>query len=266
MKNHINPLIVDSITGLNSFNAAVEGSSAAENTMILKAYLLHNKAPEFIFLSADIRLICNDKILTVPISYFTCDDILPINQELKKCGLPMNLYHAIPFLKLTEMTDYYRLSFLYRMSAIIFRQGKVIEYDQKGFANTYAAYMDSTKKRKQPLKETKESFSEIKPQYVAALDELISICKQNHIQLVFVYTPEYKHYYTNHITNTAEIVNVYSTMAINNNIPFLRHDSIEMCNNAKFFRNDSHLNAVGAALYSHIFAQDILQKGIIHRP
>ncbi|MBS1774505.1 MAG: hypothetical protein JST82_16730 [Bacteroidetes bacterium] len=257
MKDHINPVILDSITGMNSYNAAIEGSSAFENTMILKAYLLHHKAPKYIFLSADIRLICNNKTLTVPISYITCDDIAPISEALKKCGMPMNLYHAIPFLKLTELTDNYKLSFLYK-PAIVLKHGKE-KGDQKGFANNFKAPMDTTAR-------SKPYDSDIKTEYLDALDELIKICKQNEIQLVFVYTPEYKHYYTIHNIKLSEILAEYSNRANKYDIPFLKYDTIAICNDSRYFRDGNHLNATGATLFSQIFAHDILQKGIIHRP
>lgn len=45
MKNGLDPVIIDSITGLKSYNAGVGGSSTLEAAMILKSYLVNHPPP-----------------------------------------------------------------------------------------------------------------------------------------------------------------------------------------------------------------------------
>lgn len=259
MKNGLNPEIIDSITGMKSYNAGVGGSTTIEAAMILKAYLVNHRAPNVVFLSPDVIQIVSEKILTTPSSYITCVNIKPVYTTLKQCGIPMGLYDIVPFLKITEITDYYRLCAFKSMARYIFRQNNEASNNYNGFINKYL----ETIKREKP---NAKKIGVPNKKCVEALDSIITICNQNNIKLVFVYAPEYKHYYTGNITNLKEVMNVYYSRAAKYNIPFLRYDSLDICTNPQLFKDNSHMNARGAALYSQIFASDILSKGIVHRP
>lgn len=171
----------------------------------------------------------------------------------------MKLYDIIPFLKLTEITDYYRLCTFKSLPNYIFKQSTTPVDVYKGFVNKYA---DTIKKDKP----NSTKMATVNIMCIHALDTIIATCHQNHIKLVFVYAPEYKHYYTGNITNLKEVMDVYYSRAAKYNIPFLRYDSLDICTNPQLFKDNSHMNARGAAIYSHIFASDILSKGIVHRP
>jgi len=68
------------------------------------------------------------------------------------------------------------------------------------------------------------------------------------------------------VTNLKEVMGVYEERAVKYGIPFLRYDSLDICLEGKYFKDNSHLNAKGAYLYSTIFANDILNKTAIYRP
>jgi hypothetical protein len=55
----INPLLFDSITGINSFNAGMEGARIAEISVFLNKYIESHGAPQFLFLSIE-----NDELAT----------------------------------------------------------------------------------------------------------------------------------------------------------------------------------------------------------
>jgi hypothetical protein len=258
IKNHLNPAVIDSITGLKSFNAALGGCNAVEANMILKAYLLHNNPPRIVFISADVIFICTNKILTDPAAYLTCDDIPPIKEILKRQGLPMVLYRVIPFLKVSEMRDNSRTALFYGIKNWI-KPDKIDKSDSTGFINNITASLKEDKPKR-------TTNGKIVSNCVTALDEIIAQCKRNNIRLILIHPPEFKHYYNGRIANLDEIMNVYYKKCRENNISFLNYDSLDICTQQQLFRDNGHLNVRGAKIYSHIFAQDILQKGIIHRP
>jgi hypothetical protein len=258
MKNGLDPLVIDSITGFSTYNAAVSGSSAIEANMILQAYLVNNPPPKTVFLTADVILISSKKNVTVPVAYITCTDVPKIRSTLVDGGMPLGLYDIVPFLKLSEMTDLYRMSCVRGLLRLFSKQTPTSKRNN-GFINNY---ITTIKKDKPNAK--KEMPVNVK--CVKALDELISTCRQHNIKLVFVYAPEYKHYYTCNVTNLKEVMGVYEERAVKYGIPFLRYDSLDICFEGKYFKDNSHLNAKGAYLYSTIFANDILNKTAIYRP
>lgn len=258
MKNGLDPYVIDSITGLSTYNAAVGGSSAIEANMILQAYLVNNPPPKTVFLTADVILISSKKNVTVPVAYITCTDVPIIRSTLVEGGMPLGLYDIIPFLKLSEMTDWYRMSCVRGILRLISKQTQTSNRNN-GFINRYITPI----KKEQP---NAKKHMPVNVKCVKALDQLISTCRQHNIKLVFVYAPEYKHYYTCNVTNRKEVMDVYKERAVKYDIPFLQYDSLEICFEGKYFKDNSHLNAKGAHLYSTIFANDILHKAIVHRP
>ncbi|MBS1774504.1 MAG: hypothetical protein JST82_16725 [Bacteroidetes bacterium] len=255
MKNHLDPHIIDSITGLCSFNAGIGGCTAVEANMILKTYLLRNKPPKTIFITADVIFICSTRLLTLPAAYLTCDDLPPVREMLGRCGMPVKLYDIIPFLKVTEMDDIHRASIFYMVKNWI-KPSKLDLSDSSGFINT----INSTLKEDN-AKNTK--IATLNNNCVDALDEIIAQCRKNNIQLVFLHAPEFKHIYSARIANLDKVMNVYYSRCKAYNIPYLHYDSLSICSMPQYFRDYSHLNAIGARVYSTIFAQDLLQNGIL---
>lgn len=258
MRNGLDPHVIDSITGLSTYNAAVPGSNAIEANMILQSYLVNNLPPQMVCLSADVILISSKKNISLPAAYVTCTDVPKIRSTLVDGGMPLGLYDIVPFLKLSEMTDLYRMSCLEGLLRHLGKQ-KQTSNRNNGFINSDTSSIAKDKpnaKKQMPLN----------VKCVKALDELISTCRQHNIKLVFVYAPEYKHYYTCNVTNLKEVMGVYEERAVKYGIPFLRYDSLDICLEGKYFKDNSHLNAKGAYLYSTIFANDILNKTAIYRP
>ncbi len=52
---HINPMIIEELTGLTSYNLAQAGTNIFQSFFTLEEYMLHNKKPKIVIFEADIR-------------------------------------------------------------------------------------------------------------------------------------------------------------------------------------------------------------------
>ena len=89
------------------------------------------------------------------------------------------------------------------------------------------------------------------------LNDIQSICKQNKIQLMLIYAPEYKTMWQSKVSNAKIIFNTIDSFALKNQISFLRYDANEICENPNYFYNVRHLNTTGSSIFSVIVANDI---------
>ncbi len=98
---------------------------------------------------------------------------------------------------------------------------------------------------------------EINDNRIADLNGIIDTCIQRHIKLIFTYAPEYDYSLQKHIINAKSIFNLIETIAMKNNILFIRYDSSAICKNPRLFANFGHLNEQGADEYSLLLADQL---------
>jgi hypothetical protein len=100
-------------------------------------------------------------------------------------------------------------------------------------------------------------YAKIYPGSVASLKCFIDVCRRHNIKLVFVYGPELNFEYQKIISNSDSVFALTATIARENNIPYLRNDSLDICKDRSFFWNTNHLNSKGAMIYSAILARQL---------
>ena len=98
---------------------------------------------------------------------------------------------------------------------------------------------------------------QMQEQSIATLNEIIKICKQNKIKLIFTYSPEFNLGYQKLIYNSDSILTMIGNIANQNNITYLRDDKLDICKEKDLFWNVNHLNKRGAMIYSAILAKEI---------
>lgn len=85
---------------------------------------------------------------------------------------------------------------------------------------------------------------------VNSLKEYITFCKNNKINLILVYSPDFYQLYK-YQQNRKEIKDLYYKITTENNIPFLDYsDSCSLSYNKEYFYNSQHLNKIGADIFS----------------
>jgi hypothetical protein len=90
---------------------------------------------------------------------------------------------------------------------------------------------------------------------VEILDTFLNHCKEKHIDVVFVYSPQYIDVFK--VINPYEIRNIYSNFACKYDIPFLDYSNDAMSNDTAYFYNDMHMNKIGADIFTTKLSRDI---------
>ena len=106
---HVNPRIIDSITGLSSFNAGTDGAGLLEMNMILQSYLKTHEPPKQLILELSWQAFSIDGWGPIfnPNTYYPFLDNEIVYSTLKPYK-PVLLLKYIPFFQLTQVDDIMR--------------------------------------------------------------------------------------------------------------------------------------------------------------
>ena len=247
----INPQIIDSICGVNSYNAGVESGSIADFEITLKGYLTHHPAPKSIVLTLDLHSLSKPCQIFYYPQYYPYLDNAAIDQTLIKYGCHTNIIKLFPFLMITDLDDFTKenaIQLLRGRDTLDIPEG---DFDYKGYISNGDKYIE-----KEKLEQVIKVMS-ICDEAIASLEEILDICKEKNIDIIFTYAPEYNFNLQKRRTNVNEIFNYITLKACKNHIPYLRNDSLELCKNPRFFANNGHLNKSGAIVYSAILAKQL---------
>jgi hypothetical protein len=244
----IDPEVIDSICKVNSYNGGIEGANLFEFSMMLHAYLQNHPAPQWLVLTLDLHSFTDKKFFNYA-QYFSYTKNSVIEKYLNDNGYSTLRLKLFPFLEMTDYDDDTK-------GFIIKGLAGDSEIDKGDFQ--YKGYLSNTENHitsQEPV-----SVPAIMPMADIAnkyLEDILQTCKSRNIKLVFTYAPEYKHQIQADVSNSGKILNMISNVAVKNNIPFLRDDTLSICNDPMLFANPGHLNKEGAMQYSVVLAKQI---------
>lgn len=246
----INPRIIDSICGLSSYNAGIDGISLFEYQMVLEGYLVNHPPPRFLVLSFDLHSFNGVKKFFDYVQYLPYISNKVIDTTLANNGHPTLPGKLLPFLKLT---DYLEEDKTVTVLKSFLGQNDIPkgDFQYKGYLSNSDIVL-------------KSAFFPVEPQHITEkglffLQSIIETCKKNKIGLILLYLPEYQSRIVQLTPNADNILATISRIAHENNIPYIRHDSLPLCADAIYFRNTGHLNKAGAKEYSSVLANQLKQ-------
>ncbi len=245
----VNPRIIDSVCGVSSYNAGIEGGNLFEFNMMLQAYLQNHPAPKWLVVTIDLHSFVSDYTFFDHKQYFSFTKNKVIHQYLNQNGHSTLQLKVFPFLEFTDYDDNTKGYFIKGLLG----QSSIPDGDFQ-----YKGYLSNTQKQIVSEGSTlKLQTIEVSASRKKCLTDMIATCLNNNIKLVFTYAPEYKHTLQAAYSNSNEVFEYVQKIADKNNIPFLRDDSLEICTNPKLFVNAGHLNRDGADVYSRILAEQL---------
>lgn len=254
----IYPKAIDSICGVNSFNAGVEAGTMPDFEITFKGYLQHHPAPKYLIITLDLPSFSHTGVIHYYPQYYPYLNNKAVYNILAGDGYHVFLMKVLPFLSITDLDDYTKSnSIKYLSTSHAETDIPKGDFDYKGFlSNTENQIV-------KPELEKTIKHMDILPGAVNALYKMIDTCKTKGVQIIFTYAPEYDFNLQKTRTNTDSVFGLIYNIANQNNIPFLRNDSLPLCKNPAFFANNGHLNKQGALVYSPILAQQL--KSIIEK-
>jgi hypothetical protein len=95
----------------------------------------------------------------------------------------------------------------------------------------------------------------VEPEGIHCLEELITLCKKNGIQIILVYSPEYCEMQKLE-TNRKEIMGKFHEISEQLKVPFWDYSDSSISSERNYFNNSEHLNVEGA----EVFSQDLAQR------
>lgn len=248
---HIDPQILEDSLKTSSYNLGMDGHNFWMQYLRHQKYMEHNRKPQTI-------LVCVDVLsLELREDLYNAEQFLPYmlwDSEIKKTTQRYIGY---------KWYDYYFPFIRYH------GKHSVMETVFKSFVAPGSSDIGRTKGFEGMYRKWNEDLTEAKKKmgsYVAHPDsvsitlfkQFLSDCKTDTIQVILVYTPEYVEGQT-FIKNRKEIIAMLEDIAAKHEVPLLNYTTDSMCMNKDLFYNSTHMNHIGAEIFSQKLAHDLKQ-------
>ena len=244
----LNPKVIDSVTGLNSFNFGLNAASIKTSCNVIRYAIQHLSSSKLVVLNIDYSMFAVDKDPYKDPYYYPYENDTAAF-IMNNTG-QMNTLHKLKLFDISLYDDYVK----YAGIDGLLRPRRKQPGEYKGFLPHYELHdfeapgLDFLYKRNIPVSE--KGFELLKT--------IIDLCKQNNKQLVLVLAPYANTYFpTKYIDNYYDIINNTDSIALQNNIPFFKYTNLPFANDNGYFYNTNHMNIRGADIYSKMLAIDI---------
>jgi hypothetical protein len=244
---HVNPRIVDSVTGLSSYNLGIEGGRIIEMSMVARSYLEHHRPPRLMVIDLVANSLDVDKLpFFNPNRYYPFLGDTVIYNSLKPYK-PVFVLKYFPAMRITEADDHLKAG---TIAGLLGKHEPVT-------GHTYKGYLENFEDTLPPIRKvTIDSLMPfpISKKATKALDYLVDYCRIKRVQIVFTYAPEYRSY---EFTKRAGFFRYVEEKSNSAGIPYLNYRNNPICYDNHLFCNISHLNRHGADVYSAMLASDL---------
>lgn len=238
------PAILDSVLGTNTYNIGFDGSCFDRQAARYDIYRHYQST--------------KPKCIIQNVEYFTLDKTEGYEREQ---FMPYMMY---PYFR-NRIQDAAGFSFgelyipMYRYYVNNFYE----DYNQFDYVVTKGYYARDVDWDGSKLDAAEPYEQKVDSNSLHLFIEYIKRTKQQGIQLILVIAPSYKAV-RNVVLNMDEIHQLYYNLSEKYNIPLLDYSDSYLSQDTAYFYNASHLNNLGAELFSTQFAHDIDSLNIIN--
>ena len=246
---HIDPKLLNHSLELDVYNFGIDGHNFWLQYLRHLEFLKHNRKPKTIILAVDVFS------LQKSIDLYQPDQFLPYMlwnsniQEYTNSYVGYNTFeYYLPLLRYSGKSNA-----LKTIIKNIFINQSNDNFRNNGFLGMNREWnndLDKAKENKDTYKIKLDSTS------ITLFEKFINECKINDIELIFVYTPEYIDG-QKFVANRNDIIQIYRDMSTKYSIEFYDYSNDSLCFNKKYFYNASHLNNIGAEIFSKTLASDL---------
>jgi hypothetical protein len=248
---HVSPRILDSVLHVDVYNLGLDGYHFDMQYYRYQIFLQHNSIPNCILLCLDSHSLSKKGQLFMPEQFapYLSDSLI------KQATAPYEGFQSLdyhnPFTKYLYKTRYIATGLLELTGLKHFDSKKYKGYQGKNkpWDNSYENFV-----KKNPDGWTHK----IKATQLRLMEAFLSQCRKSHVNVVFVYTPEYIDA-QRHLKNRKQIFQIYTALSEKYHLPFLDYSNHELCTDKSNFYNSQHLNKSGAEKYSQILAHDLMK-------
>lgn len=243
-----NPFIIDSILHINSYNLGIDGSPINRQIIKYQKYCDLHKMPKYLIQNIDFVTMGfgygYERVQFFPYFFFDQELIIEID-EYENFSL-MEKY--VPCYRYLGYTDV--------ITKALFNKLPCFGSIEKGYEGQVANW-DGTE-----LAKTTTIECACDTDAVRIFIDFLSEVTLNGTKVIFVYAPIY-HEVREKMINEQQMFEMYDTIAQRFNIPILDYNDISMCYDTIYFHNGTHLNKLGAELFTTKLAHDIDSLGLL---
>lgn len=250
----LNPKVIDSITGMNSFNFGLNAASIRTSYNVLKYAIRNQPNARMVVLNIDYSMFGVEKDPYKDPYYYP--------YENDSTGFLVNdtgttsMLHKLKLFDISLFDDYVKYSGIDGF----LRPGRTEPGEYKGFL----PHNDLTDFEVPGLSDRYRRKAPVSERGFHLLKDIINLCKYNNKQLILVQAPYAKSYFPDkYFLNYYDIIRQTDSLAGQNNIPFLKYTGLSIADDNSYFYNTNHLNIRGANIYSQVLANDISK--LLHR-
>lgn len=244
---HLDVGLLDSLTGLRSYNAGVSGATTRVAFTVLKAYTLHSEAPENVFFECDFHIshLKTDTIFNFP-RYFPYLSNARLYEGFRQIDPRFALFRYLPLYSL----PYSGINALGpALNGWAGRRGSYDKAYERGFfRNTVNDGYDHFN--------SNQHLGYMHPETRQYLDSIIGFCQQHHCRLFLTMSPAYSAT-QQELLNRDEVIGQYQDIADFYHLPLLNYSTdSSICRHQAYFEDNYHLFYTGARLYTRKIAGD----------
>ncbi len=239
-----NPLVFDSILYVKSYNLGCNAESLRPELQCYEIALSYNPTPKYILLdlffnSLTMELTSRSKYIYIP--YIYKNKVRRIIRNNENITIPYLFFPTYRFIEC-------------RGGKILFTEP--LTKPTKGFSPKDAIWDGSCMHGLDTIKYAQEQDA------IMLLEQFLKKSKDNGISVILIHSPFYREGLEK-IQNYNEMLNLFHSIANQNNVPFLDYTNDPICYDTLNFYNAMHLNTHGADLFSAKLAHDLDSLGLI---
>lgn len=248
---HFNTALIDSATGLRSFNAGLLGATSPLMQTAFDAYLENSRNPELVILNIDYHTPGDspDTIHDFP-RYFPYLANKKLYKGLCRQDQRFPYFRYLPFYSM----PYFGTRYL--NAAVRGYSGRIGYYDSL----TCQGYLPLLpEKPVDPDTFRFPVYSRLpSPEIMEGYAGIIRSCRDRGIDVIIVLSPLYKQF-SKWLTNEAEVVSYLHDFAAEQNVRLFNYSRSAVCDDKSLFADPAHLNREGSNRFTRIFIRDLAQ-------
>jgi hypothetical protein len=249
--NHYDPALIQSATGRTTYNIGLNGSQIDMQVARLRTYLAHNRKPKLIIHNLDLStfLVSHGEVYD-PGQYIPYLQEETLFASLRQIEPQFWKARALPLYG--YVVEDLRFTWIIGIRSLL---GHVPPEDHPlGFNPRHLRW---TSEFDQFHKLHSEGVRiEIEPDGVRHMQDLLRLCRNQGIELVLVYSPEYREM-QDLTLNRAEVFAKFRELGQAYGVPFWDYSDSWVSADRNKFYNSQHLNAAGAEDFSRLLADRI---------
>ncbi len=248
---HIDPQILEDSLGMSTYNLGMDGQLFWLEYLRHKIYLQHNHAPKLILLSLDIHSLERNEDL------YNKNQFLPYmlwSKDIHQFTSPYKGFTWVDYnIPLVRYFFNQKATIHTIISATKPNKEKNRNKGYKGVDLPWDVKLEIANKRKGVYNAYVDSAA------MNLLEQFITECATQKIELIFVYSPEYFGV-QKIISHRNDVMATYTLLAQKYHLHFFNYLSDTLCSRKDLFFNNTHLNKKGSELFSEKLAADLKNK------